>query len=439
MLRPLPLGIQTFSDIVKNDFLYVDKTAHIYELIRYPKGAYFLSRPRRFGKSLLLSTLKDVFRGEQDLFKSLWLADSDYAWEQYPVIHLDFSLAQVKNLTDLSKSISTYLRWVAEEYQVSLAEGDYQTQFAELIVSLAKDKPVVILIDEYDKPILDNIDDVATAQAIRETLKSFYTLIKGLDRHIRFVFITGISKFSRVGIFSGLNNLVDLSLNPKFSTMLGLTEAELSHYFSDYLAELGQQQQISSADVMQEIRHWYNGFRFSATGQDIYNPFSTLLLFYHQRFSNYWFESGTPTFLIKLIQQQAYDIQQLENLKLDELDFSTYDIENLAIVPLLFQTGYLSIKDYNPERRLYTLYYPNFEVKSAFLSYLLSAFNYIERGLNTRQLWRLIDTLQSKDLNLFFTIFNTFLAQIPYDIQLKQEKYYQSIFYLIFTLLGLRV
>ena len=439
MLKPLPIGIQTFRDIIKGGFLYVDKTQYIYELIRSPKGVYFLSRPRRFGKSLLVSTLAEIFAGNRELFQGLWLYDSPYNWEKHPVIRIDFSLYQVKSAAELQRSIKTHLRRIAREHQVSLGEGEYHEQFAELILELAAQKQVVILIDEYDKPLIDNIENVPEAQRIREVLKGFYTVIKGMDAYVRFALLTGISKFSRVGVFSGLNNLVDLTLNERFATALGLTEAEIRDNLKEHITAFAQKEGITTDEVVQQLRRWYNGFCFAGGGQNVYNPFSTFLLFYHQHFSNYWFESGTPTFLIKLIKERNYDIQQFDQLMLEELAFSTYEIENLAIVPLLFQTGYLTIKGYDPQKRLYRLYYPNYEVENAFLTYLLSAFSEIEHALSSGHLWRLIEALQAGNLETFFDTLKIFFAQIPYTIQLKAEKYYQTIFYLLFTLIGLRV
>jgi hypothetical protein len=439
MPKPLPIGIQTFRKIVEGGYLYVDKTQYIYELIRQPSGVYFLSRPRRFGKSLLISTLAEIFAGNRELFQGLWLHDSPYRWEEHPVIRIDFSLYQVKSAAALERSIKTHLRRIAREYQVSLGEGDYHEQFAELILELAAQNQAVILIDEYDKPLIDNIENVAEARRIQEVLKGFYTVIKGMDAYIRFVFLTGISKFSRVGVFSGLNNLVDLSLSARFATALGLTQEEITAAFKEHITAFVQKEGITTDEFVQQMRHWYNGFCFAGGGQNVYNPFSTLLLFYHQRFSNYWFESGTPTFLIKLIKEYNYDIQQFDELILDELAFSVYEIENLAVVPLLFQTGYLTIKDYDPQNRLYRLYYPNYEVENAFLTYLLSAFSEIEQAFSSSHLWRLIDALQVGNLDAFFDTLKIFFAQIPYTIQLKDEKYYQTIFYLIFTLIGLRL
>ncbi len=439
MSKPLPIGIQTFKDIIAGGFLYVDKTRWIYDLIRPAKGVYFLSRPRRFGKSLLISTLAEIFQGKRELFRGLWLYDQPYDWRPYPVIRIDFSLAQVKSAEALEQHIRYTLRQIAGEYQVTLDDAAYYHQFADLIRLLAERGQVVILIDEYDKPLIDNLENLAEAQRIREVLKGFYTVIKGMDAYVRFVFLTGVSKFSKVGIFSGLNNLRDLSTDDRFSAMLGITQAEVETCFPDYIQRFAAHEEVSEAALLAEIRHWYDGFCFSRTCESVYNPFSLLLLLETQSFRDYWFETGTPTFLIKLIQQRGYDVRDLDQLELDELAFSSYELETLRIVPLLFQTGYLTVKGYDRKSRIYRLGYPNYEVELAFLSRLLTSFTPVEDGIAGGYLWRLTQALRAADFDRFFEILGVFFSDIPYDLQIPQERYYQTVFYLIFRLVGLQV
>lgn len=438
MLKPLPVGIQTFRDIINGGFLYVDKTRYIYELIRHSKGVYFLSRPRRFGKSLLLSTLDEIFQGNKELFKGLWLHDSAYQWQKHPILRLDFSLHRIQTAEELEESIKRHLRRIAKDAGFVLEDGPYYAQFEELIRLLSREKQVVILVDEYDKPILDNINQSDEAMRIRDVLKGFYTVIKGLDANIRFVMLTGVSKFSRVGVFSGLNNLSDLTFRPYFATALGITEAELGEYFQEHIQNYCKSTGTAEEQFRTQIRQWYNGFCFAPDSESVYNPFSTLRLFEEQRFSNFWFETGSPTFLIKLITERDYDIQAIEKMELSELSFSTYEIENLEILPLLFQSGYLTIKEYNATDRVYKLYYPNYEVENAFLAWLLGSFSAIEPGQSEGYLVQLVRALRAAELENFFEILQTFFAQIPYTLHLKHEKYYQTIFYLLFTLIGLR-
>jgi len=441
MPKPVQASSYTFRHIIEGGFVYVDKTQYLYELVRRSIGIYFLARPRRFGKSLMITTLEEIFRGNKELFRDLWIYTSDYNWQTYPVIRLDFSQQRVHTAAEVGNVIIGFLEDIAQQYGVTLSEGNYQLKFRRLIQTLAQKGRVVILIDEYDKPIVDNIENVPEAKRIRDTLKDFYGIIKAMDQHLRFVLITGISKFSKVGIFSALNNLDDLTIEPRFATMLGITEAELRSNFQEHLALFAQQEGITPEALLQEIRAWYNGFCFVRNCESVYNPFSTLQLLNKQYFGHYWFETGTPTFLIKLIKSQQYNIEPFEHLEVPELTFSTYEIESLALVPLLFQTGYLTIKGFRRDQfgELYTLSYPNYEVKHAFLSYLLSAYDEIEVALSDGHLRRLLYALEAQNLSEFFNVLEVFFANIDYDLHLDYEKYYQTIFYLIFVLLGVRI
>ncbi|MEZ4870386.1 MAG: ATP-binding protein [Caldilineaceae bacterium] len=439
MPKPVQASTYTFRNLIEGGFLYVDKTRYLYALVHPTTGIYFLARPRRFGKSLMLSTLEEIFLGNRALFKGLWIDSSDYDWRPYPVIRFDFSSNSVNSAENLERFLDYYIAKVARTYGVTLRGFDYQSNLVELIEGVAQTGKVVLLIDEYDKPLIDHLQNLSEAVKIREVLKKFYTVIKAMDRHLRFVFITGISKFSKVGVFSAMNNLTDLTMNAHFATALGITEEELTTCFQEHIAEFAHKERLAFTAMLAKIREWYNGFCFVEECAPVYNPFSTLQLFFSQRFSNYWFDSGTPTFLIKLLQEQQYDIEQLDDLHLRELAFSTYELENLSIVPLLFQTGYLTIKDFEPQRRIYTLSYPNTEVKDAFLAHLLGKFSERDRSLNENYLWQLVDALEAHDLDQFFRIMQIFFANVPYNIHLKHEKYYQTIFYLIFKLLGLRV
>lgn len=441
MFKPLPTTTSTFKDIIEGGFLYVDKTQYLYELVRYSKGVYFLARPRRFGKSLMISTLEQIFKGNKELFQGLWIYESDYVWQTHPVIRFDFSRNTVNSAAKLEQLIDYYVEEIALEHGLTLRGFDYQSRFDNLIRQLGKETQVVILIDEYDKPIIDNIDQVAEAVRIREVLKAFYTVIKAMDASIRLVFITGISKFSRVGVFSAMNNLEDISLRPAFSTALGITQVELRHYFQGYISAFAQANTMTEVELVQRMQFWYNGFCFAKEAPNVYNPYSTLLFFKEQRFANFWFESGTPTFLIKLIRDRGYEVAQLTQLNVAEIDFSSYEIESLAIIPLLFQTGYLTIKGtyQQQENLIYTLGYPNYEVEHAFVTYLLSAFSNLERTFARGYLHQLVDALQRRDFALFFATLDSFFANIDYDLHLKQEKYYQTIFYLIFLMIGMQV
>ncbi|MCI5121628.1 MAG: AAA family ATPase [Candidatus Electrothrix sp. AUS4] len=355
------------------------------------------------------------------------------------VIRIDFSRHSVQNAAELEQALGYFLEEIAEDHGLTLKGFDGQSRFGNLIRQLGSDRQVVILIDEYDKPLIDNLEQLAVAREIQRLLKNFYTVIKSMDQYIRFVFMTGVSRFSRIGVFSAMNNLLDLTMHPDFAHLLGLTEDEIRRYFQGYLARFAQDKEISEATLLEQMRRWYDGFRFVDGSEPLYNPFSTMHFFHNRRFANYWFETGTPSFLIKLIREQNFDVRQLEQLELRETAFSTYELENLSVIPLLVQTGYLTIKDYDPETRKYTLAYPNYEVEDAFSVHLLGAFSSVNYGLGEAYLWQLIDALEEGDLEQFFSILNIFFANIDYQLHLKYEKYYQTIFYLIFLLLGLRV
>ena len=438
-LKPLPIGIQDFRKIIQGGFLYVDKTRYLYELIRYPAGVYFLSRPRRFGKSVLISTLDEIFQGNRELFKGLWLYDSPYQWQPHPVIRVDFSRNQVKSAQELKDVLIWMLNRIAQQFGLTLSGDLYTQRFEDLIEQLSVQSQVAILVDEYDKPLLDNIENLEEARRILEVLKGFYTVIKAMDAHVRFVLLTGVSKFSRVGVFSGLNNLNDITTDGQYAALLGITQEEVDACFADYLEGFASEKGLAAAELREQIRFWYNGFRFSEREVTVYNPFSLLLLFQKRKFQNYWFESGTPTFLLKLLKQQDYNLQTLERLDIPELAFSTYEIEKLDIVPLLFQTGYLTIKGYDSVFQTYTLSYPNYEVRRAFLAYLLTTYSSVDLSMAGSSLKQLARALLNADWPRFFEVLNSLLASISYELHIKQEKYYQTIFYLIFKLIGLEI
>ena len=435
-MKKLPIGIQTFRDIILNDYLYVDKTEKIFDLVTNPKGVYFLSRPRRFGKSLFISTLNEIFEGEQELFKDLWIYKADYAWEKHPVVRMDFSKSKARNGDELINYIVYQLDKTAQLYGITLEQTQYDIKFDELLTKLSGINKVVVLIDEYDKPIIDNIENKELAIELREILKGFYTIIKACDEYIRFVLLTGVSKFSKAGVFSGLNNLKDISMDTRYSSLLGITRQEMKSSFKDHTDLFAKSEGISNAKLIKKITYWYNGFCFSGTCEKVFNPFSMLLLFDNARFSNYWFESATPSFLIKLMKKKNFDIKRLKGMEVSEESFGAYELENLAVLPLLFQTGYLTIKEYDKDFMTYILGYPNFEVENSFQYSLLNSYS----GTHVDgYLIDLIRALRNDDFETFFETLQIFFANIPYDLQIKKEKYYQTVFYLIFSLIGLKV
>jgi len=399
-MKKLPVGIQAFKTIINDDYIYVDKTKMIYQLINKTMGkSFFLSRPRRFGKSLLVSTLKELFLGNRKLFKDLWIDSSDFQWDKHPVIFLDFSNIGHKTSEQLEKNLSWQLEQIGEEYKANLTTAPYiESKLQLLITQLAKINKVVILIDEYDKPLLDHISNSEEAVKQQAILRSFYSVIKSMDEHTEFVFLTGVTKFSKTSVFSGLNNLTDLTTLPEMGSLLGYSQEEVNKYFDLYINAIAVNKNQNIESIKADMRSWYNGYQFSQEPVKVYNPFSVLSYLSTQRLSNYWFETGTPYFLINLIKINNYPIQDIQNSKLNVLDLDSLEIDRIKLIPLLFQTGYLTIKSYDEATRNFTLDYPNEETKEAFLR-LLDNKKIIAVGVNFDTNLRNIESWKEKVIN----------------------------------------
>ncbi len=437
MNKKLPVGVQTFGKMIRQGYIYVDKTKYIYDMLSSGSQYYFLSRPRRFGKSLLISTLKELFLGNRELFEGLWIYDR-VEWTTYPVIHIDFSNLNYETPERLKNSLSLLMDRCAEEYEVSIdGDSDYKLKFAELIRRLSKINPVVILVDEYDKPIIDMVDQQDVALQNRDILRNFYSTIKGSDEYLQFAFLTGVSKFSRVSVFSGLNNLRDITLSNNFSTLLGYKEEELHHYFEDRIEAASAHLNTPADDLMATIAGWYNGYSWDGENF-VYNPFSMLNFFQEFRFDNYWFSSGTPSMLVKLIAENNIPIPTLEDMVANSTVLDSFDIENMEVASLLFQTGYLTIKKTSgpPHNRLFHLSFPNREVKESFHQHLLKDFTHQQLSQSLRILTELKKSLQEDNLDAFFGAMASLFASIPYNIFIaRKEAYYHTVIYLALTLL----
>jgi hypothetical protein len=410
----------------------VDKTAFVYKLISEGKF-YFLSRPRRFGKSLFVTTLDYLFKGRKELFEGLYIHDK-WDWTQTnPIIKISFSNIGHKTM-GLEKAIQQTLNQTAQQYSIVFTQQEIDQKFKELIEKLAAMKSkVVVLIDEYDKPIIDYLGTdeagIAKAKENRDILKSFYSILKDADPHLKLVFITGVSKFSKVSIFSDLNNLKDLTLSPDFSGICGITQSELETNFSRELIDYNAG----------KIKKWYNGYNWRGS-ESVYNPFSLLNYFSDggSSFINYWFVSGTPTFLINLSKQ--YEKYDFEYVKIPETQLSAYDIEHLQIVPLMFQTGYLTIKDYIEDDGIYELGYPNEEVRQSYLGMLADGYTHSQDEPMVVLATEMRDALKIANFDKVERIFNTVFKSIPYEIwQKENEHYYHAIIHLTFRLLGIYV
>ena len=431
-MQKLPIGIQKFKKLRENNFLYIDKTEHIHQLTNSGGGYYFLSRPRRFGKSLLVSTIEELFRGQSKLFKGLWI-ENHWNWKKkHPIIDLHFNKASYK-VAGLESFIVTELRRIAETYGFTLKETSYPSQLEDLIVKLSnKYGPVVLLVDEYDKPIIDYLEDASQAMANREILKNLYSVLKPLDEHLRFVLVTGVSKFSRVSIFSELNNLTDLTFHPRYMNLLGYTQLEIEKYFADrieyWATKFGRKEVL-----LNKIKEWYNGYSWDGKHY-VYNPFSVLSFFDRGRFENFWFETGTPTFLVKLLNREHY--YNLENIETGPLISSSFELDRIDPNVLLFQTGYITVKHID-EDQIYTLSYPNKEVKDSLLQYLLAEYTFEYPTSLAVKAKRMRSALERDDLESFVVGINALFSSIPSQIFIaNKEAYYHSIVYLVLSLMG---
>ena len=432
--RKLPIGIQTLREIIEEGHYYVDKTGMALRLVDEGKY-YFLSRPRRFGKSLFIDTLKELFEGNAELFKGL-AAETRWDWgTRYPVIRISFSDGVLQSRAELAQRIRELLLDNQRRLGVACTHASISGQFAELIaLTHAKyAQRVVVLVDEYDKPILDNITDSATATDMREGLKNLYSVLKDADAHIKFAFLTGVSKFSKVSLFSGLNNLEDITLNARYSALCGYTDEDVDTVFAPELAGLDRE----------EIRRWYNGYNW--LGTSVYNPFDLLLLYRNREFRPYWFETGTPTFLVKLLAQRQFFTPDLSRVVAADTLLSTFDVEHIAPEALLFQAGYLTIASVwkIPGRMELTLKYPNLEVQASLNDAMLQHLSGGPSvpGPHISQLYRL---LQARNYPALKNLFHAFFASIPHDWYRKNELsgfegYYASIFYSHFAALGLDI
>ena len=416
----------------------MDKTEYIYDLIQR-KGHYFLSRPRRFGKSLLISTLKAIFEGKKELFKGYALYNKPYDWKTCPVLHFDLGNCDVQDAAELRQYFLEMLEASAKMFGIVLTRTGVAGKFTELVETLGQHEKAVILIDEYDKPILDNIRS-KNIDGIRQVMEGFYSVVKSTEAYQRFVLLAGVSKFAKVSVFSKLNNLTDLTMDAKFATVLGYTQEELESNFTEYIEQAASATGMDRDLLLEKIKTWYNGYLFQRRAARVYNPVSVTKFFLSAgEFHNYWFATGTPTFLLKLAKEQQLDFEKALSEPVSELAFDSYEIDRLQALPLLFQTGYLTIKSSVEKfgRQLYYLGFPNQEVESAFEAYLLEKYAEIPKESVDTGIIDIASALNQGDIDGAMHKMQTFFTRIPYDIQVANEKYYQTIFYIIFRLLGL--
>ena len=447
--RRYPVGIQTFERIIREGYLYVDKTDLVWELAHYATFI-FMSRPRRFGKSLLASTLESYFCGKKELFKGLKIMDLEKEWKKYPVLHLDLSSAKHLNVDGVRGEIGLQL----DEYEKVYGANPKETSIVMRLGGLIRrsfektGEQVVILIDEYDAPLLDVLHDNVRLAEMREVLQEFYQRLKSLEANIKFCFITGISKFSQLSIFSTLNNLTNVTLDPKFSAICGITERELTTRLWPDVEILAKKYKVTPEAMHQMLKNQYDGYHFSEDSPEVYNPFSLLKSFMVQKIGSWWFESGTPTFLIHQMKHFHTDITSLDKLEVPETSFDQPTENMQDALPLLYQSGYLTIKDYDFESGTYTLSIPNQEVRVGYTRGLLPAYVGLNDG-NVQvgfalKFWR---ALKANDIDLAMRHMQSYLAGIPYVEGFKKklaeattkEGFYEYTFYLIFSMLNVYV
>lgn len=439
--RFLPIGIQDFEDLRNRGSIYVDKTHLVYKLVTEGKP-YFLSRPRRFGKSLLLSTLEAYFLGKKDLFKGLAIENLEKDWIQYPVIKISFGADNYPNLECLKSQENSVLSEYEKKYDIAVSDSRAAPRLKNIIKGAYEKtgKQVVILIDEYDKPILDALYTEYEEQN-RQELRSFYSPLKDCDQYIRFLFITGITKVSHVNIFSGLNQLNDISLDKKYSSICGVSESELEKYFMPEIEALAEEQEMNLEETKTKLAQMYDGYHFTHNVEGVYNPFCLLKCFSAKDFGSYWFESGTPSLLVKALQNQPIELTNIVNGRLaNENQFKNYDPDSKNMLPVIYQSGYLTIKDFEKETRLYTLDFPNQEVEEGFLDVLLKKFitvPYDDIGLEINNL-RV--ALRAKNIDRALNIIKSAIADLPTVVKKDMcENYYESVTHLMFRMTGWRV
>ena len=451
--RKIPIGIQSFEDLRRKNFLYVDKTLYAFKLANLGK-VYFLSRPRRFGKSLFLSTLKAYFLGQKELFKGLYIEKAEEkraeiektdAWVEYPVFYLDFNVGRYDLEGALTESLDYFLKKQEKIYGLKNEGDSFGKRFQSLIETAYNKigRQVVILVDEYDKPLLQTMGvNEDLNEEYRNTLKAFYSVIKTCDQYIRFAFLTGVTKFSKVSIFSDLNNLQDISMLNDYAEICGLTQTEIENTFKPEIEKLADNTKKSYNKILEELKKRYDGYKFSVLGESVYNPFSILSTFSAKELKNYWFSTGTPTFLVNYLKDAYYNIPDLDGkVELDESMLNEYRADAKDPIPILFQSGYLTIKEYIEEVNMYRLGFPNDEVRYGFLKNLFPSYSSLRPDETGVSIWKFVEDVRAGNVDDFMERMQAIIAGVPYDNLPKdklklREQNYQTAVYLIFKLMG---
>ena len=435
-----PIGIQNFGKIRRDGYAYVDKTALMYKMVS--EGSYyFLSRPRRFGKSLMVSTLEAFFSGEKELFKGLYVDSVNWEWKQYPILHLDLNVKKYDSMTSLDDILDRALKGWESLYPPQWKDPSLEGRF-ELVVKAAAEHTglqVVILIDEYDKPLLQAIGNEELQTEYRNTLKAFYGVLKSCDAHIKFAFLTGVTKFGKVSVFSDLNNLEDISYLPQYSSICGISEDELHEYFDDGVAALAGENGMAKEECYERLKHDYDGYHFCLPSKGMYNPFSVLNTLKNLTFSDYWFETGTPSFLVYQLKKTGYPLEAMTTEELSTDTLNSIDIMDDNPLPLLYQSGYLTLKSYDKRFDEYKLGFPNREVEEGFIKYLFPFYTPKHLDKNTFTIARFIKDVERGDADGFMHRLADFFAKGDYQVMGNLEIYFQNTLYVFFTLIGFYV
>ena len=437
MNRKYPIGIQSFENIRKEGYLYVDKTALIYQLVQTGKY-YFLSRPRRFGKSLLLSTLQAYYEGKKELFEGLAMASLEKDWKTYPVLLLDLNAQRYDSVDSLTSILNDTLCEWERLYGTQESETTLSLRFKGVIQRAAEKtgRNVVVLIDEYDKPMLQAIHNKELQSSYRNILKAFYGVLKSKDAYLQFALLTGVTKFSKVSVFSDLNNLMDISMDNRYAAICGITEQELVTDLGEYIRDLSETLQMSYEDLLRELQERYDGYHFVEDSEGLYNPFSLLNTFARKKLGNYWFETGTPTYLVELLKENHYPLEHLTYEQATADTLTGIDTVDSSPIPVLYQSGYLTIKDYDSEFETYTLGFPNKEVEEGFTRFLLPYYAHIRSGSSAFHIVNFVKEVRSGDIDGFMKRLQSFFSDTPYELVRDLELHYQNVLFIIFRLVG---
>ena len=432
-----PIGVQNFESLRKDDYFYIDKTALMYQMVK-TGSYYFLSRPRRFGKSLLISTLEAYFQGKKELFTGLAVERLEKDWIKYPILHLDLNIEKYDTPESLDNILEKSLTAWEKLYGAEPSERSFSLRFAGIIERACKQagQRVVILVDEYDKPMLQAIGNEKLQKQFRDTLKPFYGALKTMDGYIKFAFLTGVTKFGKVSVFSDLNNLDDISMRKDYVEICGVSDQELHENLDIELHEFAETQGLSYDKLCTKLKEYYDGYHFTHNSIGIYNPFSLLNAFKYKEFGSYWFETGTPTYLVKLLKKHHYDLERMAHEETDAQVLNSIDSESTNPIPVIYQSGYLTIKGYDERFGIYRLGFPNREVEEGFIRFLLPFYANVNKVESPFEVQKFVREVETGDYDSFFHRLQSFFADTTYEVIREQELHYENVLFIVFKLVG---